>query len=252
MDARPHRLLAAALLAAGLATAASATAPLDSPVRLLAPGAGAVLQAGSMATLEWAPGAELARRGRAEGWEEWEAFLSLDGGATYPVRLTPHLDRDLRRVSFRVPDLPTRDGRLLLRLGNERREVAFVLPERLTIAAAPGGSALELPWTVWGRGEPARPGEPGVVAWVEGARHGGPTRLVVAAEPARAVPGVALPAVRPALAAVPSETPPTGAPAADPGARPAPPPPAWSAAATPRAPRPAAADLLLLQKRRNE
>ena len=39
--------------------------------------------------------------------EEWEAFLSFDGGATYPVRITPHLDLELRRVRWQVPAIPT-------------------------------------------------------------------------------------------------------------------------------------------------
>ena len=208
----PRPLLATALLAIGLTVSAASASEL--PVRLLAPGDGTVLAAGSTATVEWAPEADLARQ---ERWEEWEAFLSLDGGATYPVRITPHLDRDLRRVRFKVPSLPTRNARLLLRLGDERRETVFELPERFIITAAPGANVLDLSRTVWRRGEPARPGEPGVLAWVEGSRRGGPTREVVAAEPARAVPGLSLPASTRTPAAVIAEAPPSGAPAADPG-----------------------------------
>jgi len=234
---------------------------METPVRLLAPGEGAVLAAGSMATLEWAPEAALERQGRSEGWEEWEAFLSLDGGATYPVRITPHLDRDLRQVRFKVPSLPTANGRLLLRVGDERRETAFELPQRFAIsAAAPGmlgmeGSALDLTRKVWRRGEPARPGEPGVLAWVEGTRQGGSLREVVAAEPARVLPGLSLPAGGPAMDAVDAiatEAPPSGAPAADPGDLSLPPPPRAAATASARAPLPAAADILLLIQRQNE
>jgi hypothetical protein len=224
MDRFPRRLWAAALLAAGL-TAIPARAATGSgiPLRLLEPSAGTV----------------------------------LDGGATYPVRITPHLDRDLRRVTFKVPSLPTGNARLLLRVGDERRERAFELPERFTIAIStppPGtlGSALDLRRKVWQRGEPARPGEPGVLAWVEGSRQGGPRVEVVAAEPARAVPGLSLPAGIPALPAVAAEEPPSGAPAADSGSRSAPLPARTAAAASARTLLLRSADILLLIQRQNE
>src|SRR4051812_30573407 len=162
MDGLLRRLRApwvAALVAAGIAVpAASATAEV--PVRLLVPADGTVLQAGSTAVLEWAP---LAGPARQERWEEWEAFFSLDGGATYPFRITPHLDRDLRRVTFKVPRFPTRNGRLLLRVGDERRELAIELPQRFTISVPPETLErfLDLHQAVWRRGEPARPGESG-------------------------------------------------------------------------------------------
>jgi len=249
MDRSPRRRLALALLALGLWALAGSAAAAVPPVRLVAPGPGAALVAGSTATLEWASLGNL----RQKPWEEWEAFLSLDGGATYPVRITPHLDLDLRRVTFKVPAFPTRQGRLLLRLGDERQETAFELPQLFTIAANPAGwNGLDLAFPSLGRGEPARPGEPGVLSWVEGSRHGGPTREVVAADPPRAVPGVSRWADAPALLAVAAPAPPSGEPAAEPG-DPAPvSPPPVATAATPRPSRPAAADLLALLKRRNE
>jgi hypothetical protein len=261
MHGFPRRLLATALLAIGLtvsaanaAGAADAADMAELPVRLLAPADGAVLRVGSTATFEWAPLGGLGEPGQ---WEEWEAFLSLDGGATYPVRITPHLDRDLRRVTWKVPHLPTRDARLLLRVGDEHRESVFELPQRFTIAVAPGmptiaGSVLDLQQTVWRRGEPARPGEPGVLVWVEGSRHGGPTREVVAAEPARAVPALSPPGSAPTPAAVVAEAPPSGAPAADPGVPGTLPPPRSGGTASARSPLSAAADILLLIQRQNE
>jgi hypothetical protein len=255
IDRLPRRLLlfATALLAAGLLAMPAGVRAGEIPVRLVAPAEGTVLAAGSTATLEWAPLAGLDRQGQPEGWEEWEAFLSLDGGATYPVRITPHLDRGLHRVTWKVPSLPTANGRLLLRVGDERREAAFELPQRFAIAAAaPGMLTLDLSRTVWRRGEPARPGEPGVLAWVEGTRQGGPVREVVAAEPARALPGFSLPGGRPALIAVVSQAPPSGSPAADPEVFDTPPPSRTVAAASAGVPIPAAADLLLLLQRQNE
>ncbi|HZF07769.1 MAG TPA: hypothetical protein VFE33_03175 [Thermoanaerobaculia bacterium] len=252
MDRSLRRLLATALFATGLsvptlATAAPATAAV--PVRLLAPAEGTVLQGGATAVLAWAP-----RPGLRGEWEEWEAFFSLDGGATYPFRLTPHLDRDLRRVSFKVPRFPTRQGRLLLRVGDERREQVFELPQNFTITVPPGrvGQFLDLQQREWRRGEPARPGEAGVVAWVEGPRQGGPLREVVAAEPPQAGPGVVVPAETSLPPAVASPAPPSGAPAADPGLRAPPPSFRLASAARLRTPRPGTADLLLLLTRQNE
>jgi hypothetical protein len=169
------------LASAGLALAAAAPALGESPaVRLVAPRAGATLPAGSSAELEWAP---LEPFARLAGVEEWEAFLSFDGGATYPVRITPHLDRDLRRVRWQVPGVPTSEARLLLRFGDERREVYLELPQRFAIAAAPGTErAFALASVAATPGEPALPGHAGVVAWVEGSRRGGSLRHVVAPE----------------------------------------------------------------------
>jgi hypothetical protein len=253
MDRFFRRLLTplfATLCVAGLAVPA-ASAATEAPVRLLAPAEGTVLQGGSTAVLEWAP---LAGQLGQTRWEEWEAFLSLDGGTTYPFRVTPHLDRDLRHVTFKVPRFPTRNGRLLLRVGDERDELAIELPERFAISVPPETLErfFDLQQAVWRRGEPARPGEPGVVAWVEGSRQGGSTREVTAAEPPRAVPSLSFPAGALFPSAVATQAPPSGAPAADPGARSAPPLPPAVPTAGARAPRPQTADLLLLLTRQNE
>jgi hypothetical protein len=147
------------------------------PVQLVAPRAGATLVAGSTAELEWAP---LAGFPNLPEIEEWEAFLSLDGGATYPVRITPHLDQDLRRVRWQVPDLPTANASLLLRFGDEHRETAVELPIRFSIAPSPILADEALTRRAAAPGEPALRGQAGVVAWVEGSRRGGSLRQVVA------------------------------------------------------------------------
>ncbi len=180
---RSSRLLVLAWLAWAVLAFAPAGFARETgvPIRLVAPRAGATLAAGSTAELEWAPGASFAGLPRVE---EWEAFLSLDGGATYPVRITPHLDQDLRSVRFQVPPIPTPDARVLLRFGDERHETAVELPGRLAIAASP---APEIGFAFFHRsvspGEPALPGQAGVVAWVEGSRRGGGLRQVVAEAP---------------------------------------------------------------------
>ncbi|HEV2851857.1 MAG TPA: hypothetical protein VHC97_03545 [Thermoanaerobaculia bacterium] len=165
---------------AALALAAPAAWALPAPVELVSPRPGATLLAGSEADLEWAP---LEPFVQLAGIEEWEAFLSFDGGETYPVRITPHLDRDLRRVRWQVPGVPTDHARILLRLGDERRETYLELPQRFSIAAAPGMErTFTLATVAPAAGEPALPGHPGVAAWVEGSRRGGSLRQRVAPE----------------------------------------------------------------------
>jgi len=166
-------------LAALPAVASESAAP---PIRLVVPDPGAALEAGDTAELAWEPLAAFANLADAE---EWEAFLSLDGGATYPFRLTPHLDQDVRSFRWRVPAVPTDDARLLFRFGDERRETAVELPQRFAIRASAVPAPLGDATFDLGRssarlaGEPALPGQRGVVAWVEGSRRGGSLRQVV-------------------------------------------------------------------------
>jgi hypothetical protein len=180
-----RRHLFALALALGAVAPAAGMPAAPGLVRLEAPQAGETLRAGETAELAWEPRGPSSRLGALGQAEEWEAFLSFDGGATYSVRITPHLDLALRRVRWQVPAIPTDDARLLLRFGDERRETTVELPQRFAIAEAPwaaplfgGGARLAaLP------GEPALPGRSGVVAWVEGSRQGGALRAVVAAPP---------------------------------------------------------------------
>jgi len=179
-------VVVAVLGGSALAPAAAAEAPAspgarsERRVELLAPQAAIPLAAGSTAVLQWEPLAGLAE---LPAREEWEAFLSLDGGRTYSFRITPHLDSDLRRTLWEVPDVPAADARLLLRFGNERRETAIELPQHFTIAASPAPFLELLPRAALAprRGEAARPGDRGVVAWTEGSRRGLRQRRMVAA-----------------------------------------------------------------------
>jgi hypothetical protein len=195
-----HLLALSGLAGTALAAPAALAARVEpgaQPVELVAPRNGATLAAGSTAELEWAPLASYARLAKIE---EWEAFLSLDGGATYPLRVTPHLDQDLRHFRWQVPPIATADARLLLRLGDEHKELVVELPQRFSIVESPVAMApaflLEVPAPA--RGEPARTAQAkaeardkdgddddddGVVAWVEGSRRGGSLRQVVATGP---------------------------------------------------------------------
>jgi hypothetical protein len=136
-------------------------------LQIVEPRAGAVLRGGSFATLQWSAAT------LPPGAEEWEAFLSLDGGAYYAVRITPHLDVARRQFSWLVPNVDTRQARILIRTGDERRETLFELPATFAIvrdarAALPRGTLAPA-----AHAEAAREGDPGVVAWTDGDRSGG-------------------------------------------------------------------------------
>ena len=163
----PLRCAGRLVVPLALLTAATASAA----PRLLAPRAGAELRAGSLAAVAW--------ENPPAGVEEWEAFLSLDGGRTYPLRITPHLDLGVRRFTFRVPPLPTRQARLLLRFGDERRELEVEAEPRFSIV--PGGAFWPADMGIaLSRGERPRPLDAGVVIWTEGDRDGGGLRHVAA------------------------------------------------------------------------
>lgn len=135
-------------------------------VRLLAPAHGATLRGGSVAELHWS-GTSLPAAA-----EEWEAFLSVDGGRYYAFRVTPHLDIELQRFTFVVPNVETRDARILIRVGDEKRETGFEARERFSIVRDPDAEE-NLPEPLGlGEGEAAREGDRGVLAWTEGARNG--------------------------------------------------------------------------------
>jgi len=152
-------LLAIALFA--LASTALADAP-----RLLAPAAGATLRGGAFAELRWSaanlPGSA----------EEWEAFLSVDGGKYYAFRITPHLDVDQRRFSFIVPNVDTHDARILIRTGNEVQESHFEIPGSFSIVRDANAEQVLPRVGQLGRGEAARDGDPAVLSWTDGGRNG--------------------------------------------------------------------------------
>ena len=90
-----------------------------SSLQLVAPAAGTTLRGGSFVELRWSSD-ELPAVA-----EEWEAFLSVDGGKYYAFRVTPHLDIDLQRFTFLVPNVDAADARILIRAGDEEHETEF-------------------------------------------------------------------------------------------------------------------------------
>src|SRR5437588_219315 len=122
-------------------------------LRVASPGAGEVVRGGESLTLEWSATALPSRA------EEWEAFLSIDGGRYYAFRVTPHLDLKLRRVAFEVPNVATSQARILIRAGDEREEHVYELPWTFSIARTVRAEAPMAP--ALSRGESAREGDPG-------------------------------------------------------------------------------------------
>jgi hypothetical protein len=239
-------LLAAAEAAGGRLAHPIISPALEPPVRLVAPGEEAALVGGSQAALAWEPLAPLDRLGPIE---EWEAFLSLDGGRHYTIRITPHLSRTLHSFAWSVPAIASADARILLRFGDERRERTWPLGQRFRIVAAPGGELIPAV-TAFAPGEAPLPGEAGVVAWAEGTRQGAALRQVAYRAPPT-MSGLDLPALSRVAALVATQA--TTAPAAPPRrqvaeAEPdAPAPPADAQAAPPPPVEP-----LLMTQRRNE
>jgi hypothetical protein len=130
------------------------------PLRVIAPSNGETLRGGRFATLAWNAGR------LAPDAEEWEAFLSVDGGRFYSVRLTPHLDISIRRFDVLIPNVDSDDARILIRTGNERNETILTLPQRLRIRAE--ANAFRPSQTQAEGPESARPNEPRVVQWSVG------------------------------------------------------------------------------------
>src|SRR6266571_2307135 len=136
---------------------------------LIAPAlhAGTLMRGGSFATIEWSAAALPANA------EEWEAFLSLDGGGYYAFRITPHLDIARRQFTWLVPNVDTKNARILIRTGDERRETLYELPARFEIVRDVHAEVPRRTIVPAGKGEAARSGDPGVVAWTDGDRAGG-------------------------------------------------------------------------------
>lgn len=155
-----------ALFLTVLPAAARASAAPAAP-RLASPAAESVVLPGDTA--------EIAIAGAPRGADEWEAFLSVDGGRTYPLRVTPHLPIDERSFAWTVPALPPGRVRVKARFGVRGVEHEFFLDESFTIGTGPSGTLVAPERDAIGFAPAA--GEEGTVAWVD--RANGRARLVV-------------------------------------------------------------------------
>lgn len=150
-----------------MALPAGASVERAVPIEVVSPRAGQVLRAGGEVVLQWRD----VGTPRSD-FEEWEVFLSLDGGSYWALRLTPHLDREVSRFRTTLPPIASRHARFLYRFGDEREEVEVELPGEWTVEPALLPAATGSRHFVARSGEAARPGEPGVVEWIEGPRDG--------------------------------------------------------------------------------
>jgi hypothetical protein len=144
-----------------IAVSASATT-----VRLVSPANGEALRGGSLARLDWR-GVALPHEA-----EEWEAFLSVNGGAYYAFRITPHLDLDRRQVTWVVPNVDTKDARILIRVGDERDETGIELPVSFAIKRDASAGLPRPEIAPEGKSEAARDGDDDVIGWANGDRNG--------------------------------------------------------------------------------
>jgi hypothetical protein len=174
--ARFMRSVLRSLTAAALLLGATmAWAEVSPHVRV--PENGATLRGGSFAQLDWSASPIPA------GAEEWEAFLSVDGGAYYAFRITPHLDVARRAFTWLVPNVDAISAKLLIRTGDEKHETHFVIPGSFRIVHDAQAEAV-LPHA-FGRGgaEAAREGEANVVSWAAGDRSGADVTIECEAAP---------------------------------------------------------------------
>jgi hypothetical protein len=83
--------------------------------KLISPTAGQILVPGQQVRVEWKtvlPHVDLS-------WCELEVYLSLDGGGSFPFRITPHLDPRAAFFYWTVPNMPTNTAVLDIRFGCE-------------------------------------------------------------------------------------------------------------------------------------
>lgn len=84
--------------------------------KLISPTAGQVLVPGQRVRVEWTsilPNIDVQ-------WCEMEIFLSLDGGTTWPMCITPILDPRARFFYWTVPNTPSNAAVMDIRFGCER------------------------------------------------------------------------------------------------------------------------------------
>jgi len=123
----------------GCAAAALAEAR---PARVFEPVGGARLQAGEIARVSWTSVVPAGRE-----FDETELVLSLDGGRSFPLRVTAEVSPAADSVRWRVPKLPSEHAVLALRAGSgERCETESIRAEssEFTILAGAGDPLEQL------------------------------------------------------------------------------------------------------------
>ncbi len=126
---RRRTVLASAILGCGVAALAQAR-----PAELLEPVSGARLQPGAIVRVSWTPGAS----GQRE-FDETELVLSLDGGRSFPLRVTREVSPAEDSALWRVPRLPSEHARIALRAGRgEEKESETIRTVSAEFTILPG------------------------------------------------------------------------------------------------------------------
>jgi hypothetical protein len=110
----------------------------------VSPGAGEALSPGAIVDVRWA---SLCDGPRDRGIDEAEIVLSLDGGRTFPIRVSPELKSCATHFLWKVPALPAAHARLALRAGADERdatETIEILSQDFRILSDPDGRVEQL------------------------------------------------------------------------------------------------------------
>ena len=105
------------------------------------PAAGDVVAAGAFVEVRWAATPD------ALGASEQELVLSLDGGLTFPIRVSPEMSARSTGFRWSVPDLPSAHARLAVRSGSGEGsgdETLELLSGEFTIVSAATVDSSEL------------------------------------------------------------------------------------------------------------
>jgi len=108
---------------------ARAGAPAESPQPIPRFVASGPVRAGDLVELSWAP-----QDGHVE---ELELLLSLDGGRSWHVRVSPELPGSSVRYRWVVPNLPSADARIRVRMRVDARELEGPAGDRFAIESDP-------------------------------------------------------------------------------------------------------------------
>jgi hypothetical protein len=105
------------------------------------PAAGDVVAAGASVEVRWAATPD------AMGASEQELVLSLDGGLTFPIRVSPEVSLRAAGLRWIVPDLSSAHARLAVRSGSgegSEDEALRLVSGEFTIVSAATGESSEL------------------------------------------------------------------------------------------------------------
>ena len=130
------------ILAAAFCSSLVAAVGLAQSARFLEPSGGGRLEPGSIVRVSWTLGGAAER-----DFDEMELVLSLDGGRTFPLRVTRDVSTAAESLLWRVPRLPSAHARLALRTGSGERketETIRIVGGEFTILAGTGDPLEEI------------------------------------------------------------------------------------------------------------